>query len=138
MTRTKLLAPALGAALLLAPPALAQTSAPTPATAPDPSPAPSAAPPAAASETTSATITDAEVSSFAKAAIGVAKIRQDASVADADKQPKMVAAIESAGLTPARFNQIAGVFQSDPAFKERVQKAAPPADPAAAPAQPEQ
>jgi hypothetical protein len=114
----------LSAALLWAPAAFAQDAAP----------APIPATPAAA-----ASVTDAEVTSFATAARTVSKLQADAAVPEADKQTKIVAAIQGSGITPARFNEIATLFQSDPAFQARVRAAAGPA-PSATPgaAQPQQ
>lgn len=100
--------PALAAgAALLAAPAFAQT-APAPATEPSATPA-------------SAPVTDAEVTKFTTALLAVEKIRKDAAVAEADKQPRMAAKIAEAGLDAARYNAIAGAAQADPALKTRIQ-----------------
>jgi hypothetical protein len=92
-----------GAALLTAP-AFAQTArAPAPAT------------PAAPAQ-----VTDAEVAKFTTALLAVEKIRKDTAVAETDKQTKMAAKINEAGLDPARYNEIAQSVQTDAALKQRV------------------
>ena len=110
-----------GATLLIAPCALAQTTAPAPTTAPTTTPAPSAP---AASAATSTTYTDAELAQFARAALAVEKVRKDTTVPEADKNARMVAAISSVGIAPDRFNAIGQAMQSDPALNQRIQKAA--------------
>jgi hypothetical protein len=123
-----------GATLLIAPAALAQTTpAPAPTTAPTTTPAPAA--PAASA--TSTTYTDAELTQFARAALAVEKVRKDATIAEADKNARMVAAISGVGIDPERFNAIGQAMQSDPALNQRIQKAAAAQLPAsAAPATP--
>lgn len=113
------------AALFAAVPALAQT----PPTAEAPAPA-APAPAASASN-----FSDDDIKQFAAAAVEVTKIQQDTSIAEADKQPKMVAALQASGIAPEKFNQIGQAAAADPALQQRIQAAAPPA-PAAAPAQP--
>lgn len=98
----------MAGATLIAMPALAQdTAAPAPQAA-------TAAP---------ATVTDAEVKQFAKAALAVDKVNKDAAVPAADKQKKMAEAVAGSGLPPARFNEIAQASQSDPALQLKVQAA---------------
>ncbi|MCP3729698.1 DUF4168 domain-containing protein [Sphingomonas sp. MG17] len=99
---------AIGAALIAAP-ALAQ-DAPAPAAKP-------AAPAAAAA------ITDAEVKSFAKAAIAVDKVNKDAGVPAADKGKKLAEVVTTAGLKPERFNEIANASGADTALQKRIQDA---------------
>ena len=118
-------------ALLAAAPVLAQGAAPaTPAT-----PATPAAPSAAAGK-----FSDADIKLFAAAAVEVTKIQSDASIADAEKQPKMLAALQASGIAPEKFNEIGQAAAADPALQQRIQAAAPatPATPAApaAPATP--
>jgi hypothetical protein len=103
--------------------ASAQTTAPAPqptATAPDAQ----ATPTAPAPLTTSADVSDADVTQFATAALGVRKVEQDTTIADADKQPQMAAAVKAAGLTADKFNAIAKASQADPALMKRIQAAA--------------
>jgi hypothetical protein len=97
-------------------PALAQDAA-------QPTPAQPAAQ-ADANAQTDAKFTDAEVKQFASAALAVQQIREDTATSDADKQPKMAAAVQQSGLTPQRFNEIAQASQNDPALTERIQTAA--------------
>ncbi|WP_336959777.1 DUF4168 domain-containing protein [Sphingobium aquiterrae] len=105
-------------------PALAQTAAPS-------SPAPAAAAPAPAA----GNYTEDELKKFAAAAIEINKIQDDAAITAADKQPKMLAAVQASGLDPNRFNEIATAAQSDPSLQQKISAAAaPPA--AAAPAAP--
>jgi hypothetical protein len=118
-------------ALFAAYPALAQDAA-APAAAPAP-----AAPAAGASN-----FSDSDIKQFAAAAVEVTKIQSDTSIADADKQPKMLAALQASGLPPEKFNQIGQAAAADPALQQRIQAAAPPAPAApatpATPAQPQQ
>lgn len=113
---------------LIAAPALAQEAAPAaaPQTA---APAPSAAPAAAATA-----VTDAELKSFAKAALAVDKLNKDTSVPAADKNTKLAEAVTMAGLKPERFNEIATATSSDADLQKRVQ-AAVVAEQGATPAQ---
>ncbi len=68
------------------------------------------------------------------------KIQSDTSIADAEKQPKMLAALQASGIAPEKFNEIGQAAAADPALQQRIQAAAPaaPAAPAtpAAPAAP--
>ncbi|AJR24087.1 DUF4168 domain-containing protein [Sphingobium fuliginis] len=107
-------------ALAVAGPALAQGAA---------APAAPAAPAAAGASTFS----DAEIKQFAAAAVEVTKIQQDTSIAEADKQPKMLAALQASGIPPEKFNQIGQAAAADPALQQKIQAAAPsaPAAPAA-------
>lgn len=114
-------------ALFAAFPALAQAQ-------PAASPAPATAAPAPAAGASN--FSDADIKQFAAAAVEVTKIQQDASISDADKQPKMVAALQASGIAPEKFNQIGQAAAADPALQQRIQAAAPPAPAAAAPAQP--
>ncbi|CAM8621853.1 DUF4168 domain-containing protein [Sphingobium sp.] len=118
-------------ALFAAYPALAQDAA---------APAAPTAPAAGASN-----FSDSDIKQFAAAAVEVTKIQSDASIAEADKQPKMLAALQASGLPPEKFNQIGQAAAADPALQQRIQAAAPPAPAApatpatpAAPAQPGQ
>ncbi|MBT2246699.1 DUF4168 domain-containing protein [Sphingobium sp. BHU LFT2] len=93
--------------------AQAQDAAPPtspPTTSPPPSP--------------TSTFSDAELEQYVKAALAVQQIQQDTATPDADKQTKMAAAVQSAGLTPEKFNQIATASQSDPALQQRIQAVA--------------
>ena len=89
-----------------------------PATPQAPPAAPSSSPQAGAS------YTDAEIQQFAKAVLAVQKIQQDATLSATDKQSKMAAAVQSAGLTPQKFNEIASASNADPALMQRIQLAA--------------
>jgi len=98
---------------------------------------PAATTPPAGAATTA--YTDADIDSFATAAIAVQKIQQDATVPDAEKQTKMASAVTSSGLTAEKFNAIAQASQSDPALMKRIQTAATAkmqASPTAAPQAP--
>ncbi len=112
----------LTGALALTPPVSAQTAQPAPATSP----------PAASSS-----FTDGDLQKFATAAIALNKIQADTNVAPADKQPKMVAAVQQSGLDPQKFNAIAQAAQNDPALQQRIQTAAAAAQPQQAPQQPQ-
>jgi|GEM_PF-5449295 len=117
----------------LAMPAFAQeTAAPAPATSPATPPADSATPaPATPAPATPApgqaapsTFTDAELIGFANAAIEADKIQKDATVAQADKQTQMLAAVQAQGLEPTRYNEIAQATRSDPELVKKIQELA--------------
>ena len=105
-------------ALLAATPLLAQGAA---------APATPAAPSAAASN-----YSEADIKQFAAAAVAVTKIQSDAGIAEAEKQPKMLAALQASGIAPEKFNEIGQAAAADPALQQRIQAAAPasPATPA--------
>jgi len=95
------------------------------------------APAADASAQAQASVSAAEVEQFAKAAMAVAEIRSDATITDADKPARLAAAVESSGLQPARFNEIAAASREDEALMKQIQDAAAKAAQAdAAPAAP--
>lgn len=102
--------------------------------------APETAAPAAESAPAATSFSDADLKAFARAAIAASKIQQDASVADTEKQPKMLAAVQAEGLDPVKFNNIAQASQADPDLHKRIQTlanedaAAKQAAPAPAPA----
>ena len=93
------------------------TSPTVPPAASPPAPAPSA-PGQAAS------FTDAELEQYVKAALSVQKLQQDTAIPETDKQTKMAAAVQGAGLTPEKFNQIATASQADTALQQRIQAVA--------------
>ncbi|UZW54742.1 DUF4168 domain-containing protein [Sphingobium sp. JS3065] len=111
-------------ALAAAAPVLAQDAA-APAA---PAQAAPAAPAAGAS-----TFSDADIKQFAAAAVEVTKIQQDSSIAAADKQPKMLAALQASGIPPEKFNQIGQAAAADPALQQKIQAAAPASAAPAAP-----
>ena len=81
-----------------------------------------AVPPAAEAPATAGTsFSDADLKAFARAAIAASKIQQDTTVADTEKQPKMLAAVEAEGLDPVKFNSIAQASQADPNLHKRIQ-----------------
>ena len=114
-------------ALLASAPVLAQGAA-APAAPAQPAPA---APAAGASN-----FSEADIKQFAAAAVEVTKIQSDSSIAEADKQPKMLAALQASGIAPEKFNAIGQAAAADPALQQRIQAAAPAAPAAAAPAAP--
>lgn len=68
-----------------------------------------------------ATFSDLELEQYVKAALAVQHLQQDSATPDSDKQTKMAAAVQQAGLTPEKFNEIATASQSDPALQQRLQ-----------------
>ncbi|WP_422794968.1 DUF4168 domain-containing protein [Sphingobium mellinum] len=122
-------------AMLGTAPALAQAAA-APGAPAGATPAAPASPSAAASK-----YSDADLKQFAAAAVEVTKIQSDTTVAAADKQPKMLAALQASGIAPEKFNEIGQAAAADPALQQRIQAAAPAAPaapaPAPAPAQPQ-
>lgn len=107
----------LGATALIAAPAAFAQTAPTTTT-----PAPAQTAPAASATTT--VVSDAEVQQFAAAALEVNKIQSDTSIAEADRTPRLQAALQTAGITPERFNAIGQQMQTDQALNKRIQAAA--------------
>jgi hypothetical protein len=105
-------------------PAMPDQSASPDAAMPDAQPQ-DALPPAApsAGTTASATVTDAEVSSYAEAATKVQEIAKDATLADDAKQQQMASAVSAAGLEPQRFNEISQAIGADADLRARVQTA---------------
>jgi hypothetical protein len=86
-------------------------------------PAGPAAPAAAAAPIAAATVTEAEVDSFAKATVKLQAIQADATIAADLKQAVMQAAVTEAGLDPAKYNAIGKAVQVDPELRARVQTA---------------
>ncbi|OAN58612.1 DUF4168 domain-containing protein [Sphingobium sp. TCM1] len=68
--------------------------------------------------------TDVELGQYVKAARAVQGIQQDTATPDVDKQARMAAAVQDAGLTPEKFNEISAASQSDPALQQRIQTVA--------------
>lgn len=93
----------------------------TAAQAQDEAAAPPAPPAAEAPATAGQSFSDADLTAFARAAIAASKIQQDTSVADTEKQPKMLAAVQAEGLDPVKFNSIAQASQADPELHKRIQ-----------------
>ena len=108
----------MGAALVGAPAALAQT---TPQTSPQTSPQATPAPAPGAAATA---VSDAEIDKFVTAALAVEKVRTDTTLAETDKNAKMASAVTGSGLTTDRFNAIGQAMQADPALNKRIQTAA--------------
>ncbi|RKF23223.1 DUF4168 domain-containing protein [Altericroceibacterium spongiae] len=90
--------------------AIAQTASPA-------APAQQAAPGASS-------YSDAEIQGFVQAFMKVQEINQDTSMDQTQKQSAMVNAIEAAGLTPEKFNEIGQASQSDPALAQKIQETA--------------
>lgn len=114
----------IGVALLAAPAAFAQDAPTSPSTQDAPATTEAPAAGMAAQGSGAAAVSDAEVTQFASAALAVDKLRKDTAIPEADKNTKMVEAISSSGLQPARFNEIAQAMQADPALNKRIQEAA--------------
>ncbi|MDE1918531.1 MAG: DUF4168 domain-containing protein [Sphingomonadales bacterium] len=79
--------------------------------------------PAAAASATGAPYSDEAVQKYAKALVAVNKVQVDTTVAAADKQAKMFAAVQEAGLDAQTFNQMSQAMQADPALAQRIQAA---------------
>lgn len=109
-----------GTTLAFAPAAMAQD---TSQASPEPAQA-APAPATTAQAATNATVSDAEVSQFAGAALEIEKIRKDTATTEADKPARMAAAATGAGLSPERFNAIGQAMQSDTELNKRIQTAA--------------
>ena len=119
----------------------AQTPAPATTTSPSATPAPGASTstatpstPGAAATAAPAIFTDAELVGFANAAIEADKIQKDAAIAPAEKQTKMLAAVQAQGLEPTRYNEIAQATRTDPSLVSKIQELAAASAAAKAPA----
>lgn len=90
-----------------------------------PAPANEAANPAAptADAQAAGSYTPQEIESFAMASTKAREISVDATLDEQQKQEAMLAAVQEAGLDPARFNQIAEAAQTDPAVREQIEAA---------------
>jgi hypothetical protein len=85
------------------------------------------APPAAAPASPAApnaTFSPGDIQKFAKAAVALNKIQTDTTIAAADKQQRMAAAVQAQGLEPQKFNEIAQAAQTDTALQQQIQAAA--------------
>jgi len=112
------------------------TAPPPPAESAPPESAPPASAPPAAGTATAAPVSDTEVQQYATALVGINQVQQDTSVAEADKQQKMLAKVQEAGLAPQRFNEITQASQSDPTLQQRIQTAMASPAPASPPPPP--
>lgn len=130
----KLLAAASAAALFVAPAAMAQDAA---APAADPHAGHTMAPAAAPAP---AAFTDAELVAFGRVMPQLREIAGDSGAAPTvEQQTAMAAAIQSAGLEIARFNEISVAVSADTALQARIgalmqAEVQAPADAAGAPA----
>ena len=104
-----------------APPTDAAPPQQTPA--PDTATPPAAAPSASAATSAATQVSDAEVDHFAKATVAVQKINADTKLDEKTKQTQMAAAVTSAGIDPARYNEIGQAVASDTALRAKVQTA---------------
>ena len=118
MKRTLLISAAL---LYATAPAVAQTQD-APAEAPAAAET-GEAPATVSPEAPAASFSDTEVQAFVKSLDDVQRIDQDTTLAQDAKQASMVKAIEAAGLTPQKFNEISIASQSDVGLQQRIQDA---------------
>lgn len=95
-----------------------------PATSQGPTTTPAPQAPSSGPAQAGKSYSDAEIEQFAKAVLAVQKIQQDTTASATDKQTKMAAAVQAAGLTPEKFNEIASASNADPALMQRIQVAA--------------
>jgi len=72
---------------------------------------------------TAATVTEAEIESFAQATVKLQEIQADTALAPEQKQTAMVAAVTETGLDPAKYNAIGRAAQSDAELRAKVQTA---------------
>jgi hypothetical protein len=107
--------PTLMGALILASAAQAQDTQSAP---------PAAAPAPASPAAPNATFSPGDIQKFAKAAVALNKIQTDTTIAAADKQQRMAAAVQAQGLEPQKFNEIAQAAQTDTALQQQIQAAA--------------
>lgn len=104
--------PAADAGVEAAPPAAATTAPP----------AADAATPAPATVAPSG-VTDAEVQSYAQAAVKVQQIAKNTALDQQAQQQQMVAAVSQSGLAPERFNEISAAVDTDTTLRAKVETA---------------
>lgn len=80
-----------------------------------------ATPPATAA---AASYSDEDVKAYATALVAVNKLQTDATIPDADKQAKMAAAVQQAGIDIPKFNAMTQAMQADKTLQTRIQTAA--------------
>ena len=80
------------------------------------------APATTSPEEQAATFSDTEIQAYVKSLAEVQRIDQDANLEQEQKQAGMVKAIEAAGLTPQKFNEISTASQADPGLEQRIQE----------------
>lgn len=98
-------------------------AAPEDPAGPDASASPAAPPADQAQEETQIVIEPQDIDNFAKAALKIGEIEQDASMDATQKQNAKLAAVQESGLDPVKFNAIADASQSNPELQQRVQAA---------------
>jgi hypothetical protein len=76
-----------------------------------------------ATAVTNATVTEAEVDSFAQATVKLKAIHDDAAIGPDQKQSAMAEVVTSVGLNPAKYNAIGKAAQADAALMARLQTA---------------
>lgn len=114
----KLFAALVGAGSLLAGGAALAQNAPGPAPAPAP-----AQPPAGQMGAPEADISDAQIESFAAAALQIQELQSEPVTDQAAMQQQAMEIVTSSGLTPESYNMIARATQTNPEVAERVQLA---------------
>lgn len=124
----KLFAALVGAGSLLAGSAVLAQDAPGPAGPGPADPGPAAPGPAAPSAEAQPgaqanDFSDAEIQSFAEAAVQIQELASDPAADQAAIQEQAEAIVAESGLTPESYNEIAQATQSDPEVAERVQLA---------------
>ena len=70
-----------------------------------------------------ASFTDTEIDSYAKVAVEISALQNDASLDAETRQSGAVAAVESSGLSAEKFNEISDASRSDPELAQRIQLA---------------
>ena len=79
--------------------------------------------PVTGAATETASFTDAEIDTYAKVAVEISELQNDASLDAAARQSGAVAVVESSGISAQRFNEISDASRSDPELAQRVQLA---------------
>lgn len=67
-----------------------------------------------------APVSEAEIKRFANAIVLLKRVDDAGLGSAAEKQQAMVGAVQQAGLTPQRFQQIAGQLQNDSGLQDRL------------------
>lgn len=105
----QLITAAACAAAFIAGPALAQSADATPADGA-----------AAAEAGAAASVSDDELLRFGRAVVRIQEVNADATLADEERQARLAAAVEDAGLEVADFNRLGQVVGADQALQARM------------------
>jgi hypothetical protein len=78
---------------------------------------------AAPAQQDAAAISDSDIQAYASVAAKLNTIQADASLSEADKNAKMVAAVKDSGMDTDKFNAITTAARTDPQVRRKIQEA---------------